>query len=61
MPHFKISCIVPYIPTKVIRMRWPGKCVTPDESQETVSTPGCAKLLAIYLQFRSEAIYVVNI
>jgi hypothetical protein len=40
MPHFKISCIVPYIPTKAIRMWWPGKCVTPDESQETVSTPG---------------------
>jgi hypothetical protein len=61
MPHFKISCIPSYIPIKAGKMQWPDKCVTPEEKQETVSTPGCVKLLAIYSQFKSEAIYVVNI
>lgn len=52
MPHLKICCIVPYIPTNAIRMRWPGKCVTPEESQETVSTPQYVKLLEFYSEVK---------
>jgi hypothetical protein len=33
----------------------------PEESQESVSTASCLKLLAIYSQLQREAIYIVNI
>lgn len=41
MPHLKICCIVPYIPTKVIRMQWPGKCVTWRKSRNCFHSTVC--------------------